>query len=121
MFKYRIARLFPPSLLQESIRNLNLLLEEEASLLAPANGKDIQDGTATNGPNCGLQELAMGRGLVVKANAYIHTKDAHHDYASAEDKSCCAQHHPHLKQLVLLVIQHDIDVVLCVIHVLPEL
>lgn len=51
----------------------------------------------------------------------VHAEDSGDDDGAGDHERGGGQHHPHLQQLVLLVVQHDVDVVLRVLHVHPQL
>lgn len=92
---------------------------EQAFVLAPSNSNNIKEyassGTTSHGPK---ELMAI---LIEEINGYVHAKDSCHHNECTDHKCGRRQHHPHLKKVVLFVIQHNVDVVLCVIHILPKL
>jgi hypothetical protein len=67
-----------------------------------------------------LPEDALGGGRVER-DGDVHAEDARDRDGAADHQRARRQHDPHLQQLVLLVVQHDVDVVLRVVHVLAQL
>jgi hypothetical protein len=58
---------------------------------------------------------------IVERDRDVHAEDARDRDGDAHHQRGRRQQDPHLQQLVLLVVQHDVDVVLRVVHVLAQL
>jgi hypothetical protein len=67
-----------------------------------------------------LPEDSFGRG-VVERDRDVHAEDSRDRDGAAHHQRGRGQQDPHLQQLVLLVVQHNVDVVLRVVHVLAQL
>jgi len=67
-----------------------------------------------------LPEDAFGGGSVER-DRDVHAEDARDRDGAAHHQRGRRQQDPHLQQLVLLVVQHYVDVVLRVVHVLAQL
>lgn len=98
-------------------------LIQQAHMLTPGNGNHKHEytsyWTSTNSPH----ELQVSgfEFFFKQFDPYIHAKDASNNDKRIHHKCCCGQHHPHLQQLVLFVIQHYVYVILRVVNILPQL
>lgn len=89
---------------------------------APGNSNDIQKYSPSSATTYSPQELWHPRKIFIEElDVDIHTKYTSHNNEGAHHEGCCCQHYPHLQEMVLFVIQHYVDVVLCVIDIFPQL
>jgi len=98
---------------------LPLSLQYTAPLVED-QGDEVDGGGNADDAAGDLPEDSFGR-CSVERDRDVHAKDARDRDGAAHHQGGRGQQDPHLQQLVLLVVQHDVDVVLRVVHVLAQL
>lgn len=95
-------------------------LLQKSAFLPPTNGQDVQDYAADDSADRRLPKLEQVR-AVIELDADVHAEQADDDHAGGEHDGRGGEHDPHLEKLVLLLVEHYVDVIFGVVHVLPQL
>lgn len=96
-------------------------------MLAPGDGDHVEEEGAGGASSDGPEELwepscrVLGGLVLEEIDVDVHAEDTGNDHEGAHHESCRREHDPHLEKMVLLVVQHYVDVILRVVHVLPQL
>ena len=94
---------------------------EDAGALVAEEGGEVEREAAGDDAGGGAREGGGGGGGVVEGDVGIDAEDPRDGDGAAGHQRPRRQQDPHLQQLVLLLVQHHVDVVLRVLHVLPQL
>lgn len=98
------------------------------ALLPCIDGQEVYSGASGDGAPGGLPELHVfdprhlgGLRICHQLNVDVHAEQAHDHNARGDHHRRRREHHAHLQQLVLLLVQHQVDVVFSVVHIVAEL
>lgn len=91
-------------------------------MFTPGDSNHVQEYTASSAATNSPQELLHPSFFIAKEiDLDVHAENPSDDNKCTHYECSRCQHDTHLKEMVLFVVQHNVDVILCVVNILPQL